>query len=102
MSKENLIKLMEAAADDEQLQQQLQKAGSYDEVKSMAREQGFDLGDLSEEEAGRTMGVIAGEITEELSDEELELVAGGITYNDKAFPPTSVMSHPYFWTKPTT
>ena len=37
----------------------------------------LDLGDLSEEEAGRTVGVVTGEIKEELTDEELELVAGG-------------------------
>jgi predicted ribosomally synthesized peptide with nif11-like leader len=77
MSKENLVKLLEAAAADEQLMQQLQSTKSYEEVKNLARQQGFDLGDLSEEEAGRTVGVVTGEITEELTDEELEMVAGG-------------------------
>ena len=76
MSKENLVKLLETAATDEQLGQQLQSTSSYEDIKSLAREQGFDLGDLSEEEARRTIGVITGEITEELSDEELEMVAG--------------------------
>ena len=85
MSKENLVKLLEAAAEDEQLGQQLQSASSYKEVKSLARQQGFDLGDLSEEEAGRTVGVVTGEISEELSDEELELVAGGFNIG---MPPT--------------
>ena len=77
MSKENLVKLLEAAAADEQLRQQLQSASSYEDVKSLAHQQSLDLGNLSEEEAGRTVGVITGEITEELSDEELELVSGG-------------------------
>jgi len=85
MSKENLVKLLEAAAEDEQLGQQLQSASSYKEVKNLARQQGFDLGDLSEEEAGRTVGVVTGEISEELSDEELELVAGGFNIG---MPPT--------------
>jgi predicted ribosomally synthesized peptide with nif11-like leader len=85
MSKENLVKLLEAAAEDEQLGQQLQRASSYEDVKSLARQQGLDLGDLSEEEAGRTVGVVTGEISEELSDEELELVAGGFNIG---MPPT--------------
>ena len=80
MSKENLVKLLEAAAKDEQLGQQLQSTSNYEEVKSLARTQGFDLGDLSEAEAARTIGVASGEISEELSDEELELVAGGFVY----------------------
>ena len=80
MSKENLIKLMEAAAADEQLGQQLQSASSYEEVKNLARQQGFDLDDLSEEEAARTFAVATGEINDELADEELELVAGGFVY----------------------
>lgn len=82
MSKENLIKLMQAAAEDEQLQQRLQNADSYETVKTLAREQGYDLGDLSEEEAGRTVGVVTGQIKEELSDEELELVAGGWSWGE--------------------
>ena len=77
---ENLVKLLEAAAADNQLMQQLQSMSSYEEVKSLAREQGFDLGDLGEEEAARTIGVATGEINEELSDEELEMVAGGFVY----------------------
>ena len=85
MSKENLVKLLEAAAADETLGQQLQSASSYEEVKDIARQQGFDLGDLSGEEAGRLIGVITGEITEELTDEELELVAGGATSNLEKF-----------------
>ncbi len=46
--------------------------------ENLARQQSLDLGDLSEEEAARTIGVATGEISEELSDEELELVAGGV------------------------
>ena len=78
MSKENLIKLMEAAAGDEQLKQQWQSADSYEKIKNLARQQSLDLGDLSQEEAARTIGVATGVITDELSDEELELVAGGV------------------------
>jgi len=77
MSKENLVKLMQAAAEDEQLGQQLQSANSYEAVKSLASEQGYELGDLSAEEAQRTVDVITGAASGELSDEELELVAGG-------------------------
>ena len=85
MSKENLVKLMQVAAEDEQLQQQLQNADSYEEVKTLAQEQGFDLGDLSAAEAQRTIDVVSGAVTEELSDEELELVAGGFNIG---MPPT--------------
>ena len=77
MSKENLVKLMQAAAKDEQLKAQLEQTDSYEGVKNLARKQGFNLGDLSAEEAKRTVGVATGEISDELSDEELELVAGG-------------------------
>ncbi len=77
MSKENLVKLMQAAAEDEQLGHQWQSAGSYEDVKNLARGQGFDLGDLSAEAAARTIGVATGAVTEELSDKELETVAGG-------------------------
>ena len=78
MSKENLVKLLEAAAADEQLMQQLRSTSSYEEVKSLARQQSLDLGDLSEEDAGHVVRVVTGEISEELSDEELEMVAGGV------------------------
>ena len=95
MSKENLVKLLEAAAANEQFRQQLQSANSYEAVKKLARERGFDLGDLSAAEAQRTVDVVTGAITEELSDEELELVAGGaydLNPNDVSFnigmPPT--------------
>ena len=64
MSKENLIKLMEATAEDEQLKQQWQRADSYEEIKNLASQQNFDLGDLSQEEATRTIGVVAGAITD--------------------------------------
>ena len=78
MSKENLVKLLEAAAEDDQLMQQLQSATSYEELKSLGSEQGFDLGGLSLEEAKRTIGLLTGAVDEEeLSDEELEMVAGG-------------------------
>ncbi|MCB0196793.1 MAG: Nif11-like leader peptide family RiPP precursor [Anaerolineae bacterium] len=80
MSKENFVKLLETAAKDEQLMQQLQSAGSFEDVKSLADQRGFDLSGLSEEEAGRTVGVMTGSVTEELSDEELEMVAGGFSF----------------------
>ena len=77
MSKENLVNLLAAAATDEQLGQQLQSADSFEAVKNLAAEQGFDLSNLSPEEAQRTINVVTGAVTEELSDEELEMVAGG-------------------------
>jgi predicted ribosomally synthesized peptide with nif11-like leader len=80
MSKENLVKLLQAAAEDEQLGQQLQSTSNYEELKSLARTQGFDLGDISEAEVKRTVGIVTGTITEELTDEELEMVAGGFVY----------------------
>jgi predicted ribosomally synthesized peptide with nif11-like leader len=85
MSKQNLVKLMQAAGENEQLSARFQQAGSFEAVKTLATEQGFDLGDLSEAELERTVQVITGEITEELSDEELELVAGGFNIG---MPPT--------------
>lgn len=77
MSKKNLVKLMEAAAVNEQLRQQLQEAGSYEAIKAMASTRGFDLGDLSVEEAQRTVDVITGEASGVLSSEELALVSDG-------------------------
>ena len=77
MSKENLVKLLEVATADEQLGQQMQRANSYEDIKALARTQGFDLGNLSEAEAKRMIDVMTGAVTDELSDEELELVAGG-------------------------
>ena len=85
MSKENLVKLMEAATEDEQLMQQLQSADSYEAVKTLAAAQGFDLGDLSTEEAQRTVDVLTGGASGELSEEELEMVAGGFNIG---MPPT--------------
>ena len=85
MSKENLVKLLEAATADEQLMQQLQSTSSYEDVKNLAREQGFELGDLSAEEAQRTADVLTGAASGELSEEELELVAGGFNIG---MPPT--------------
>ena len=85
MSKENLIKLMETAATDEQLMQQLQSADSYEAVKTLAAERGFELGDLSAAEAQRTVDVITGAASGELSEEELQLVAGGFNIG---MPPT--------------
>jgi predicted ribosomally synthesized peptide with nif11-like leader len=76
MSNEKLIKLMEAVANDENLKQQLQNAGSFQQIKTLAGQQGYDLGDLAEVEAARTIGVVTGKITEELTDDELEMVAG--------------------------
>ena len=91
MSKENLIKLMEAAAADEQLGQQLQSAGSFEALKSLAAEHGFDLGDLSPKEAQHTIDVLTGAVTEELSDDELEMVAGGWA-NEKTIPDLGLQS----------
>ena len=85
MSKENLIKLIEAATADEQLMQRLQSADSFEAIKTLAAEQELDLGDLSAEDAKRTVDVITGEASGELSDEEMELVSGGFNIG---MPPT--------------
>lgn len=77
MSKQNLVKLMEAAAVNEQLRQQLQEAGSYENLKNLASARGFDLGDLSVMEARRTVEVITGEAADDLSSEELAMASGG-------------------------
>ena len=76
MSKESLVKLMQAAAEDEQLKTKLQNVRSYEELKAVAQEKGFALGDLSAEQAQRTIGVVTGH-TIELTDAELASVAGG-------------------------
>lgn len=79
MSKENLVKLLEAASADEQLRQKLQNTTSYEEIKSVASEHGFDLGNLSEKKAMRiyTLATGADQEEEELSEGELDMVAGG-------------------------
>ena len=77
MSKENLVKLLEVAAEDKQLLEQLQSASSFEEVKKLGNQQGLDLSDLSEEEAGRTVRGILGDANDELSEDELGQVAGG-------------------------
>lgn len=79
MSKENLVKLLEAASTDEQLRQQLESADNFKEIKALAEQRGFDLGNLSIKEAMRlyklAMGTTPGE--GELSEGELDMVAGG-------------------------
>ena len=85
MSKQNLIKLMQTALEDEQLLARLQQADSFETVKTLAAERGLDLGNLSAEEARRTMDIFTGQISDELSDEELELIAGGFNIG---MPPT--------------
>lgn len=79
MSRDNLVKLLEAASTNEKLMGQLQKAASYEEIKRVAGTNGFDLGNLSEEEAMRIYSLAAGEEEEgeELSEDELDMVAGG-------------------------
>lgn len=78
MSKENLVKLLEAAAADEQLMKELQASENYREIKDLADARGYDLGDLSADEANRTMAALNSSTAEaELSDEQLEDVAGG-------------------------
>jgi predicted ribosomally synthesized peptide with nif11-like leader len=87
MSKENLVKLLEAASADEQLKQQIQNTTSYEEIKSVAGEHGFDLGDLSEEEAMRVYTLATGAEQEEgeLSEGELDMVAGGRSVSGISF-----------------
>lgn len=81
MSKENFAKFLQATAADQQLRQKFENAKTLEDVKNLAREQGYDLGDLSSEEAARTFDVVTGEIQKkELSEEELELVAGGLAH----------------------
>lgn len=79
MSKENLIKLLEAAMADKQLRQQLESAPNYEEFKNLAGQHGFDLGSLSEAEAAQTFALAAGsELGDtELSEGQLDMVAGG-------------------------
>lgn len=77
MSKENLIKLLEAASADEQLLQELQQTSNYEAIKQVASQHGYALGDLSEEEARQIYTLVMGE--GELSDEALDSVAGGRT-----------------------
>jgi hypothetical protein len=77
MSKQTLVKLMEAAAVNEQLRQQLQEAGNYEAIKALANARGFDLGDLNIEEAQRTVDVITGEASDELTLEEMRLISDG-------------------------
>lgn len=77
MSKQTLVKLMEAAAVNEQLRQQLQEAGSYEAKKALASARGFNLGHLSLADAKRTVDVLTGEVSDNLSNEELALVSDG-------------------------
>ncbi len=83
MSKENLIKLFEAAVTDESLGEQLQKVQNYDEFKSVAAKHGCNLDELTESDAVKIVGELAAAAEqeeksgEELSDQELEAVAGG-------------------------
>jgi predicted ribosomally synthesized peptide with nif11-like leader len=82
MSKENLVRLLEAASSDDQLMQELQSSENFQEIKKLASAQGFDLGDLSAEEANRTMAAMTGTANDaELSDEDLDEVAGGFSLN---------------------
>lgn len=78
MSKENLVKLLEAASADAQLMKELQASENFQEIKTLASARGFDLGDLSADEANRALeGMSSTDSEAELSDEQLENVAGG-------------------------
>lgn len=77
MSKENLIKLFQDASKDDELAKELQSASDYSQLKRVASERGYDISNLKEEEAVRTLGIATGAIKDELSEEELEAVAGG-------------------------
>lgn len=82
MSNENLVKLLEAASTDAQLMQQLQNSENFQEIKKLASARGYDLGNLSVEEANRTMAAMTGTANDaELSDEQLDEVAGGFSLN---------------------
>jgi hypothetical protein len=77
MSRENLIRLLDAASSDQELASELENAAGFEEVKSLAGQRGFDLGDLSAQEANRTVEMVARAAADELSDGDLEQVAGG-------------------------
>jgi hypothetical protein len=79
MSQENFAKLLKAATEDETVMQKVRSANSFAALKSLAREQGCDLGDLSEEDAKLLMRVATGEVNQDtLSAQELAAIAGGI------------------------
>jgi hypothetical protein len=82
MSKENLLKLMQAAAKDDQLLQQIQNSANFDEVKTLAEGLGLHLGDLTVAEAQRTVDAATGNADGELTDEEMEMVAGGLNFEE--------------------
>lgn len=78
MSRGNLVKLLEAAADDDDLRQQLQGAESYDQIRSVAEEHGFDLDAPNADDSWRAARAMARGNGDELTEEELNQVAGGV------------------------
>ena len=77
MSKENLISFLQSVTNDAQLSARLQKQVSYDDFKAIAKDRGFDLGDLSPEDARAIMQIVTGQTSEKLTANELEMVAAG-------------------------
>lgn len=68
-----------ATATDQKLHWQFDRAQAFEDVKGLARAQGYGLGELSSEEAARTFDVVTSQIqNEELTEKHLEMIAGGI------------------------
>lgn len=84
MSKENFVNFLKAAASDGALIEQIWNTVNVGDLKSLAAERGFDVGDISDDDIKRTFGIVTGAIAaEELSDEELDMVAAGAGFKDK-------------------
>lgn len=80
MSRESVESMMEAASQDETLQQKIASAGSFGEVVQIGSDNGYSF---TQEElqivlAERGISVTGDSESEELSDEALEAVAGGL------------------------
>lgn len=79
MSQENLAKLLRTATEDASVMEKVINAGSFSELKTIAGEQGYDLGNLSEQDAKLFMRFVTNAVDQdELSEQELKAIAGGI------------------------
>lgn len=80
MSKENLMNLLKASTNDEQLLKAMLACKSSDELKVFAGKKGYEISDLSNDEIVRAVKFATGD--DELTEEQIQEVAGGFLSTD--------------------
>lgn len=78
MSQQGMENFLEAAQEDEELQELLLNAEGAEELASTVQKRDFNVTPEEFEELGELLGQFATEMEEELDEQQLEQVAGGV------------------------